>query len=199
MSLHSSLGMGQISRHLVNSHMQDRAGEAYGMSSQDRFKTSPVLTGGKQTMLSWAKVIESCAALPEVYQPLCQTIFGDEQPFPYVVLVPAIYERRHRITEKLLCVMNDIFYVWEHVGEKTVTTAYPLQTIRDLEVGIILLYSWLTVSGTTSEGVTASSTIEFNTATARYITPFVSKMRPASDGADANRLKMEQAKFDYQR
>ncbi len=156
-----------------------------------------MLTGARQTMLSWARVIESYDAIPEIYQGSCEMLLRDNQAFPYLVLTPALDGIRRKTTEKLICEVNDSLYVLERVGQRIITTAYPLKTIRDIETGSILLYSWITLSGVTSEGVVASSTIEFNTATGRHLAPFLNKIRPAFSGADQVALSAEQAKFDY--
>ena len=154
-------------------------------------------TGGKQTMASWAKVIESYAAVPEIYKDSCKTILADSHPFPYVVLAPAISGIRHKAAEKLLCEVNDVFHVWESIGGKIISTAYPLKTICAVEAGSILLYSWLTISGMTSGGITSSSVIPFNTATGRHLLPFINKMRPASEDVDEADWQAELDKFDY--
>ena len=148
-------------------------------------------------MLSWAKVVESYDAIPEIYQGSCEMLLANSPVFPYLVLAPALDGIRRKTTEKLICEVNDSLYVLERVGQRIVTTAYPLKTIRDVETGSILLYSWITLSGMTSEGVAASSTIEFNTATSRHLAPFLNKIRPAFGSADQTALRAEQAKFDY--
>ena len=157
----------------------------------------PTLTGGKQTMASWAKVIESYVAVPEIYKDACKIILGGGQPFPYVVLAPAINGIKHRATEKLLCEVNDVLYLWESIGGKIISTAYPLKSICTVEVGSILLYSWFTISGMTSDGITSSSVIPFNTATGRHLFPFINKMRPMSEDVDEANWQAELAKFDY--
>jgi len=155
------------------------------------------LTGARQTMLSWSKVVESYEAVPEAYRSSCKMTLRDGTPFPYTVFAPAIAGLRHRTTEKLLCEVNDAIYVWERIGNQVVMAAYPLETISDLEMGIILLYSWITISGVTQAGIASSSTVEFNTATSRHYARFVNKVRPAPDNVDASEQSVERAKFDY--
>ncbi len=155
------------------------------------------LTGGQQTMLSWAKVIESYESIPEAYRSSYNSVLGDEPPFPYTVLAPAIPGLRHRATEKLLCEMNDTIYIWERIGRKVDLAAYPLNTISDLEIGNILLYSWLTISGMTKSGMAASTTVEFNASTGRHFARFIAKMRPAPVNVEERDQRAEQARFDY--
>lgn len=157
------------------------------------------LTGARQTMLSWVRTVESYAAIPDVYKDSCKAILEDCHPFPYVVLTPKNSDNRQqeKITEKLLCEINGVFHVWERIGDKIVSTSYPLKTINSLEVGNILLFSWLSISGLTSDGIISSTTITFNTATSRFLAPFIEQLRPAPVDVDEADWKLELAKFDY--
>jgi hypothetical protein len=155
------------------------------------------MTGARQTMSSWAKVIESPEAVPEVYRSSFNTVLGHEPTMPYTVFAPAIAGLRHRTTEKLLCEAHDTIYVWERAGRRAALTVYPLETISDLEMGEILLFSWITIGGVTQAGEVSATTIEFNTATSRHFARFVSLIRPAPDPLAGLALDVEQAKFNY--
>jgi len=155
------------------------------------------LTGAKQTMASWARIIESYKNIPEIYKDSCKALLQDRSPFPYVVFAPAISDYKQRTTEKLLCEMDGIFHVWERSGKQIVLTAFPLNTVYSLEVGSVLLFSWLTVSGLTSEGVSGSTTISFNTATQRFLAPFIRQMRPVPEIVSETEWQKELAKFDH--
>jgi hypothetical protein len=155
------------------------------------------LTGAQQTMSSWAQVIESYDAVPAAYREECRKILGDRSVFPYVVFAPTIAGLEHKSVDHLLCDVDDTFYILERAGNQVVTTGYPWKTIHDFELGIILLYSWLTLCGETKERTTAVSTVAFNTATLRHLTPFLDKMRPAPTGTDEMELVAERAKLNY--
>jgi hypothetical protein len=158
----------------------------------------PTMTAAQQTMSSWAKVIESREALPEAYRSSYVMVTGEGLLFPYTVFAPAIAGLRHKATtEKLLCEVSDTIYVWERIGDQVDMAAYPLKTISDLEIGCILLYSWITIGGLTQAGTVSSTTIEYNTATSRHFAPFVNKMRPAPNEMDAREQDVEKAKFGY--
>lgn len=148
-------------------------------------------------MSAWAKVIEPGEAVPEAYRSSYKMAVGEGSPLPYTVFAPAIAGWRHKTTEKLLCEVNDTLYVWERIGDQVAVAAYPLSTISDLEIGCILLFSWITISGVTQAGLASSSTVEFNTATSRHFAHLVNKMRPAPNTADAHEQGVERAKFDY--
>ncbi len=154
------------------------------------------LTGARQTMSSWAKVIEPPETVPEVYRNSYNMELGHEPNLPYTVFAPAIAGLRHRTTEKLLCEANDTIYVWERAGDQVALAAYPLETISDLERGEILLFSWITIGGVTKAGEVSSTTIEFNTATSRHFARFVNKIRPAPEFLEGCTRDVEQAKFD---
>lgn len=165
-------------------------------ASSDLNTKPPLLTGAKQTMMSWAKVIESYEMVPEVYKPFFKTLPGGILSFPYTVLAPPLHGFRHKTTEKLICEANNTIYVLERTSTGFTAKGYPLKAIRDVEMGSILLYSWITLSGVTHEGVSSFSTVEFNAVTSERFTPFVSKIRPGTGGAGAPELRAEQAKFN---
>lgn len=159
------------------------------------------LTGARQTRMSWSRVIESLEDIPKIYQESCHRLLENVWPFPYIVFAPVVpapitVGTRYRTSDKLLCKIDNVLYVWERVGGKVVVTDYPLEAICFLEVGKILLYSWLTVSGITSAGTASSTTIEFNTATIRHIAPFLDGIRPASADVDEAWYQAEKSRFD---
>ncbi len=155
------------------------------------------LTGAKQTMLSWAREIESYEDIPEDYKNSCKAVLQDCHPFPYMVLAPAISEYKQRNTEKLLCNVDGILHVWERTGKQVVSMAFPLNAVYSFEEGCVLLFSWLTINGMTSEGVVGSCTISFNTATRRFLSPFIEQMRPNPVAVNEADWLMELAKFDH--
>lgn len=169
-----------------------------GISNEEIFGrlTTPALTGAQQTMASWAKVIESYSAVPEVYKNAFRKLVGDRPTFPYTVLTPPMAGFLRKTTEKLICEVNDVFYVLERAGRKIIAKAYPLGAMRDVEVGVILLHSWITLSGVTTDGEAASSTFEFSSATGGRLAPFLNKIRSAINGPDDTGLSAERAKFD---
>ena len=154
------------------------------------------LTGARQTMTSWAKVLRSYDEIPADYRGAVRPLVEGRPVFPYLVLAPTQGGTRHKVSEKLLCDVDDALYFVERVGSRFTVTGFPWHTARDIEFGNALLYSWLTLSGLKTEGEPASATVAFNLATLRYFAPFIKKLRPLSAGADLDSLRTEQAKFD---
>ncbi|MBN1259062.1 MAG: hypothetical protein JXB35_00135 [Anaerolineae bacterium] len=164
--------------------------------STDLHSQSSMATGARQTMASWARVLESYADVPEIYQDTLKSLLEGRRTFPYVVLTPSFTGLDERTTEKLVCEVDDVVYILERAGDEVVVEGYPVDTIRDVEVGNILLYSWITLDGVTTGGKTSASTIEFNTATADRFAPFVDKLRRAPRKTVRAASHTEQAKFD---
>jgi hypothetical protein len=164
--------------------------------SRDLNSPAAPLTGTRQTMMSWARVLRSYDEIPAVYREVIRPLVEGRSVFPYLVFAPVMSGTRHKDSEKLLCDVDDTFYVVERASGRLTTTGYPWRTARDIEFGNILLYSWITLSGLTMAGVAAATTVVFNLATQRYFAPFINKLRPAPAGADLGSVKAEQAKLD---
>lgn len=166
--------------------------------STDLKSSLSTMTGARQTMMAWAKVLDCFEAIPTIYQKTYQALVGNTSVIPYTVLAPAQGNLRDRKSaERLLCEVNDTFYVLERSGAQVHTTGYRYPDISSLEVSNILLYSWFAVGGKTNTGSAATVTVEFNEACLRHFEPFFSKMRPAPSALDPLDLKLEQAKLDY--
>ncbi len=158
---------------------------------------SATLTGTRQTMASWARVIESYAAIPQAYQPTCAALFGTSAHFSSLILTPSSREMSRKISEKLLCTANNILTVLERDSNQINVLQFDLTDLRDIELGTILLYSWITVSGMTKDAGFASSTFAFNTATLRHFTPLVQQARHISSHSTLSSDTSEQSKLDY--
>jgi len=158
---------------------------------------APLMTGARQTMMSWARVIDGREAVPEIYQASYQALVGAGAARPYTVLAPAqAGARGHRPAERLLCDLGEALYVLEAAGRQVSTSGFRYADICSFEVGNILLYSWFSIHGRAIDGGEAAATVEFNEATLRHFAPFFKKMRPAPSGADPIALAGERAKLD---
>jgi len=165
--------------------------------SEDLNSEGAVLTGAKQTMASWSKVVESYEDIPDLYKSFFKTEFADSRKFPYTVLAPAIVKPQGKTTEKLVYDSVDAIHILERNGSRVVTKSYPYRSVHLVEMGSILLDSWLTISGLTSTGEAGVSTIDYNTASARHYATIINKLRPLSQGANQTQLSAEHDKFNY--
>ncbi len=146
---------------------------------------------------TWSQIIRSRDALPPAFETAAVWLTGDGSTFPYVVYAPRLAGTRRRTTECLAALTHDAICIWERSGRQVEMTAYPLETISAIEVGDILLYSWLMVTGLTSEGNAGATTVEFNTVSLDYYRPFINRVRPATTDVSESAFRIEQGKFNY--
>jgi len=157
----------------------------------------PLLTGYEQTKWSWARVVESYDQLPEAFKDFFKTLLGDTSAFPYVVRTPTFEESNRPENEKLIFSLDGKVYVLERTKDKLSLTCYPLEDISTIEVGTILLNSWIKISGVANSGVLTSCTLRFNTVTDYLFAPILGKIRPAPSASRDADQSSERAKFDY--
>lgn len=158
---------------------------------------STFLTAARQTMAAWSRVIESRDEIPPIYRNRFDERFHGNTPFPYVILTPSLDKFARKTTEKLVCDDGNAIHIFERNGSEIDTSCYPYRDIYSVELGIILLDSWLTISGRTSQGQVNASTIQFNTTSLRYFTSILNKLRSAPSFVDQTQLTVERDKFDY--
>ena len=154
------------------------------------------LTADELTRLSWAKAVESYDKVPEIYQDFIKTLLGDTSEFPYAVLTPTFEGFIRRDNEKLIFSLDSKIYILEKARDKLSSTCYPFEAISYVEVGAILLNSWIKIRGVASNGILTSSTLKFNSVTDYLFTPILEKIRTATDTGDTDQSS-ERAKFDY--
>ena len=159
----------------------------------------PLLTAAEQTKQSWAKAIETYDEVPEVYKGSFETLVGDASRFPYAVLTPSYAGFITRAKEKLVCCLDGKIYVLEEARGDLVSTCYSIGDISYVEVGSVLLQSWIKIRGLTSDGVLTSSEFKFNSVTDHLFTPIVEGIRPAADCSEGIDLSRERSKFNYLR
>lgn len=155
-----------------------------------------VLTGARQTMTAWSKVIESREDIPAIYKSYFDKHFDSEAQFPYVIWTPILEKFLRKTTEKLICDTADALHVFEKIGNHIDVKCYPYRDMYGSEVGIVLLDSWLTISGRTSLGEAATSKIEVNTTSMRYFAGILKKVRPVLQGTDEKQFTSEKDKFN---
>lgn len=146
---------------------------------------------------TWSQIIRSHDALPPAFETAARWLTDDGSSFPYMVYAPRLAGTRRRTAERLAALTHDAIYIWERSGRQVEMTAYPLETISAIEVGDILLYSWLMVTGLTSEGNAGATTVEFNTVSLDYYRPFINRVRPATTDVSESAFRIEQGKFNY--
>ena len=157
----------------------------------------PWLSAAEQTRLSWARRVETYDEVPDLFRGFFADLAEKATPFPYAVLTPSYTGFLVNTNEKLLCVLGPDLYILENVGDRLAVTVYPIAAINDIEFGSVLLKSWITINGRTTQGVMTSTTVKFNTVTDYLFAPFVATFRSPMRGSDADDLAAERAKFNH--
>jgi hypothetical protein len=157
----------------------------------------PLLTAGEQTKLTWAKIIESYEMVPKAYQNFFASFFADGQALPYTVFTPSREGFLNRTTEKLICIHEQEIYVLEGNENTFQAQCYPIEGISYVEVKSVLLSSHIKISGITTQGASASSTIKFNSVGDHLFTPILKKIRLATADPKDSAENPESKKFDH--
>lgn len=121
-------------------------------------------------------------------------MLGERQPFPRVVFAPVLPGVQHKTTEKLVFEADETLHILKRIDGQVKMYAYPFDAICDIEVGNILLYSWITLRGVTREGATHATPIEFNSTSRQHFAPFVAQLRPRPS-PDPQALRAKQTSF----
>ena len=156
----------------------------------------PLLPAGVQTRLSWARPVASYDELPPVYHNFYNTLPHDANVFPYAVITPTFKGFMRRENEKLICSVDDRFYILERTKGKLNCTIYALADISCLEIRNVLLDAWIRIQGITSNGELAAVTLRFNLVTELLFMPFLKKIRRVADYPTGIDPDAELAKFD---
>jgi hypothetical protein len=159
----------------------------------------PLLTAAEQTKLSWAKEITTYDEVPEVHRGSFEALTGDESGFPYAVLTPSYAGFITRAKQKVVCCLDGKICVLEEGRGDLASTCYPVGDISYVELGSVLLHSWIKIRGLTEGGVLTSSEFRFNSVTDYLFTPIVEGIRPAADNSEGIDLSLERSKFNHLR
>jgi hypothetical protein len=151
------------------------------------------LSAAEQTMRAWARRIHLQEELPEIYRDFFKTLPQGTE-FPYTVLTPAYEGFLSKANPKLVCQLDQHLYVVEQRRKELAVTCFSNADINYIEIGTILLKSWITLSGVTPEGL-ASTTLKASAVTLPLFNPIVEKIRAISAGPTAD-LAAERAKFN---
>lgn len=148
-------------------------------------------------MSAWTKVVSSYETLPVQYRNFLEAQIKKDQKFPYTLLAPSLVKPRGKTTEKLIVDTGDSIHILERKSSQIDAKSYSYQDICTMELGSILLGSWLTVDGITSSGAADIATIDFNTSSMRHYEVVMKKIRPANSAHGNKQANTEKDKFDF--
>lgn len=155
----------------------------------------PPLTAAAQTRLSWARRIETYDEVPAAFRDFFDADTS-AAAFPYTVLTPSYAGFLTRATEKLLTFCDPWLHILENTGGRYTRTTFDIDNIASLEVGTVLLKSWLTLAGRTDDSTHAAATLKFNTVGDYLFAPIFDRIRGSALAAPAD-LAAERRHFDY--
>lgn len=164
---------------------------------RNNHNTSSHLSAAQQTRMSWTKFIEDYDQIPLVYQDVFNNHFLPGSKFPYTILVPAFADFLRPDPEKLVCCSEQVITIFEKRSDKIRATSLNYTSIHYVEVGTVLLHSWLTIFGMDQQGNPAAPSIQFNTVGEELFLPILSRLRTSSGNLAVNQLEVEKARFDY--
>ena len=156
----------------------------------------PPTDAAEQTKASWARPIDSLAAVPAAYQEFFGRLLAGGRAFPYTVLTPSYQGFLHKATEKLVCDLDDEICILHSHSATFEAHRYPVEGISYVEVRTFLLDSSIKISGMTQHGVAASTSFKFNAVTDYLFTPILRKIRLAAHGPRDASLGTGSEKFD---
>jgi hypothetical protein len=156
-------------------------------------RPAQTMTGFEQTRLSWARRIESFADAPGMFHNALRELGATDDAFPYTVLTPTYEGFLRRLSPKLILTRDDNIYILEIVHKQITRTCFPIPGSIDLELGSILLKSWITLRGLTDANVLGATTLEFNSVTERLFVPLLNQIRQADESKQA---KTRRTDFD---
>ncbi len=156
------------------------------------------MTGARQTMIAWARPVDSFEDLPEIYRDPVRELVENTNNIPYSVLAPAQGNpfNGKKFSEKVLFEIGDVLFILEKRDGQVLKTCLPYADVCSLEIGNILLFSWFEIKVRTQTGSIITSTVEYNETTLRYFAPFLQKMRPVTVESATLDMKAERARFD---
>jgi len=152
------------------------------------------LTGAyAQTRQSWARRIDAIEDLPEAYRdPVRLELRG--ATLPYSVLCPAFARHAKPTRETFVVAIDDRLHLFVRRGAEIAATSFGPPDVHALEIGDVLLDSWLTIRGLAVDWSAQAATVRFNRVGMELMLPFVdllrSPVRGASTGADAHEPTM---------
>ncbi|MFN8432855.1 MAG: hypothetical protein U0V18_02490 [Anaerolineales bacterium] len=164
--------------------------------TQDLQSQNMLMTGARQTMTAWSKVLESREEIPAIYQELFSKYFAEGAPFPRVIWMPALNRTSGWTTEKLICDTPDVLYIFEKKDKQVSALWYAYEDVYSIEDGNILLDAWLMVSGKTQGGEMRMTTLTFNMTSKRHFEGILHKLRRFPQEADADAFAAQKDTFN---
>lgn len=150
----------------------------------------------EKTMKNWSKIVESYGEIPDHFKGAFQALPVKSGRFPYTILTPSNLGFFHEEKPKLVCSFNHKLYIIEERKGNISTTCFLGKDINYIEVGEVLLRSWIKINGMTAKGE-KSAILPINTVSLKYFKPIIAGLRTNSNDYENIDLETERKKFNY--
>lgn len=128
----------------------------------------------KETMKYWALRIDSPEEVPPVFKDEVKGIVGDSADVPYIIFAPQNERLGKPAQDTLLAMTKESIWVLEDNEENIRQTRFAMQEIQLLQVGSILLNSWIKICGM-SDDQYACKVIHYDTVLEDLFIPVIDK------------------------
>jgi hypothetical protein len=150
----------------------------------------------KQTMKYWAIRIDSPEEIPPAFKDKMDIIVGDSPDFPYALFAPKNERLRKPAQDTLLAMKKESIWILEKTEEDIQQTCFEMQEIQLLQVGSILLNSWIKICGN-SDGQYACKVINYDTVLEELFVPVIDQARIKMLELDDAKSEPQISELDY--
>lgn len=144
---------------------------------------------------NWARRLTDLSQVPRVFR---EALPHRAESIPHIIYAPTDRWGWRKAHPKILCVAQDAVTLLELGRNGVGSLTIPLSAVAGVEMGRILLYSWLTITGTGRNGTVAVK-VEFNSVVESVFQPLAAMIRTATAGihaGDREALRHEWRKLD---
>lgn len=143
-----------------------------------------------QTMKNWAIKIADIAELPKHFQPDAKELLKYYPEEPSIIYAPS---KDHN--DAVLILLEQEVAVLEKQDHESVVVRFPLEDLQYIQMGSVLLDSWLKFCGKTARGYRCE-TVYFNTVMDALFEPVMETIRRKMLHIEGNEAPIENEKLD---
>lgn len=105
-----------------------------------------------KTMKAWAIQIEQAEKIPAVFQNQMEQALEEDAAFAYIIFAPANEKTGKPAKDTLLTITKGAVWVLVDESHQVAVVRLPTQEIQSIQMGTVLLQSWVAFCGKTAAG-----------------------------------------------
>ncbi len=148
------------------------------------------------TMKSWAVKIDVKEKIPAVFQKTMEQVLKECTDIPYMIYAPRNEKKGKPAQDTLLAMSGKVVWILLDEDEEATVFRFPMDEIQVIQVGNVLLQSWIKVCGHTSNG-NDCVTVYFDTVVEELFVPLVETVRSHMIGIDSESGTTETEELNY--